>query len=73
MSFLSAQNMTGGYGKADILHKCSITVEKGEIVAIVGPNGAGKSTAMKAIFGMIELNEGSVHLGNEDINKLTPQ
>ena len=73
MSFLSAQNMTGGYGKADILHKCSITVEKGEIVAIVGPNGAGKSTAMKAIFGMIELNEGSVHLENEDINKLTPQ
>ena len=73
MSFLSAQNMTGGYGKADILHKCSITVEKGEIVAIVGPNGAGKSSAMKAFFGMIELNEGSVHLENEDINKLTPQ
>ena len=50
MSFLLGKQMTGGYGAADILHDCSIGVEKGEIAVIVGPNGAGKSTAMKAVL-----------------------
>ncbi|MBS7742256.1 MULTISPECIES: ABC transporter ATP-binding protein [unclassified Chelatococcus] len=65
--------MTGGYGGADILNGCTIAVEKGEIAVIVGPNGAGKSTAMKAIFGMLQLREGSVRLGGEDITRLRPQ
>ncbi|MXU63863.1 ABC transporter ATP-binding protein [Oceanomicrobium pacificus] len=73
MKYLTAENMTGGYGGADILHSCTITVEEGEIAVIVGPNGAGKSTAMKAVFGMLPLREGRVTLGGEDITHLTPQ
>ena len=73
MSFLSAQGMTGGYGGADILHGCTLTVEKGEIAVIVGPNGAGKSTAMKAVFGMLRLREGAVTLDGQDITGLSPQ
>ena len=65
--------MTGGYGGADILHDCTIAVDKGEIAVVVGPNGAGKSTAMKAIFGMVNLREGKVMIGDEDITDLTPQ
>jgi len=70
---LIGEAMTGGYGGADILHSCTIAVEKGEIAVIVGPNGAGKSTAMKAVFGMLKLREGSVRLNGEDIGKLSPQ
>ncbi len=73
MSFLIGENMTGGYGGADILHDCTIAVEKGEIAVIVGPNGAGKSTAMKAVFGMLALREGRVMLDGQDITGLTPQ
>ncbi len=73
MSFLTAENMTGGYGAADILHDCTITAEEGEIAVIVGPNGAGKSTAMKAVFGMLDIHTGSVKLDGEDITKLSPQ
>ncbi len=74
MKFLSALNMTGGYGKgADIITNCDITVEKGEIAVVVGPNGAGKSTAMKAVFGMLNLREGSVTLDGVDITNLAPQ
>lgn len=73
MSFLSAENMTGGYGGADILHDCEIKAERGEITVIVGPNGAGKSTAMKAVFGMLNLRLGRVLLDGEDITGLTPQ
>lgn len=73
MAFLSALNMTGGYGGADILHDCTITVEKGEIAVVVGPNGAGKSTAMKAVFGMLDIREGAVTLDGQDITQLSPQ
>ena len=66
--------MSGGYGRGvDILHSCTIAVNEGEIAVIVGPNGAGKSTAMKAVFGMLDLHEGSVRLGGEDISHLSPQ
>lgn len=65
--------MTGGYGAVDILHDCTIAVEKGQIAVIVGPNGAGKSTAMKAVFGMLNLRGGRVMLDGEDITKLSPQ
>jgi len=65
--------MSGGYGGVDILSNCSIEAERGKISVIVGPNGAGKSTAMKAIFGMIDLREGSVLLNGKNITQLTPQ
>ncbi len=72
--FLIGDAMTGGYGAgADILHGCTIAVERGEIAVIVGPNGAGKSTAMKAVFGMLNLRKGSVRLDGVDITALTPQ
>ncbi len=71
--YLEATGMTGGYGKADILHGCSLAVDRGQIAVIVGPNGAGKSTAMKAVFGMLPLREGAVRLDGEDIGRLTPQ
>ena len=72
--YLVGEAMTGGYGRgADILHGCTIAVDRGEISVIVGPNGAGKSTAMKAVFGMLDLREGQVRLGGRDITDLTPQ
>ena len=71
--FLIGENMTGGYGPVDILHACTIAVEKGQIAVIVGPNGAGKSTAMKAVFGMLRLRGGRVLLDGEEITGLSPQ
>ena len=72
--FLKAHKITGGYGSGpDILHACDISVGKGEIGVIVGPNGAGKSTAMKAIFGMLDVREGSVLLDGVDISNFSTQ
>ena len=73
MSFLIGENMTGGYGSVDILHSCTVGVERGEIAVVVGPNGAGKSTAMKAMFGMLALRGGRVIMKGEDITALKPQ
>ena len=71
MTFLSGENLVVGYGAADILHGCSIDVNKGEIAVIVGPNGSGKSTATKAIFGMLTLKSGSVKIDGEDITSVS--
>jgi len=73
ITFFSGENMTGGYGGADIINSCTINVNRGEIVAILGPNGAGKSTAMKAMLGLLNLKSGKVSIDGKDISKLTPQ
>ena len=66
--------MTAGYGDGpDIINTCSISANRGEIVAILGPNGAGKSTAMKAMLGLLNLKSGSVFLNGNDISKISPQ
>ena len=74
MAYFEGAKMTAGYGDGpDIINSCSITANKGEIVAILGPNGAGKSTAMKAMLGLLKLKSGSVTLNGEDISKINPQ
>ena len=72
MPVLSINNLSGGYGEVDILHGISLEINAGEIVVVIGPNGAGKSTAMKAVFGLLRLSGGSVHLAGEDITNMAP-
>ena len=71
--FFYCENLVGGYGGENILNDCSVSVNKGEISVIVGPNGAGKSTAMKAMLGMLKLNQGKVFLDGIDISNFSPQ
>ena len=74
MTYFEGAKMTAGYGDGpDIISSCSITANRGEIVAILGPNGAGKSTAMKAMLGLLKLKSGSVTLDSEDISNINPQ
>jgi branched-chain amino acid transport system ATP-binding protein len=73
MSYLIGEKLTGGYGGADIIKDCTLSVDKGEIAVVVGPNGAGKSTAMKALLGMLNLHGGSVKLDGQDITSMSPQ
>ena len=73
MNYLIGENLTGGYGGADIIRNCNVSVGKGEIAVVVGPNGAGKSTAMKALLGMLSLRKGRVFLDGNDITGMSPQ
>ena len=74
MAFFEGNKMTGGYGIGpDIIHSCSVTVDRGEIVSILGPNGAGKSTAMKAMLGLLNLKSGTITIDGKDISNLSPQ
>lgn len=54
----------------NILNDCNVTVKQGELIGIIGPNGAGKSTLLKAIFGLVNVREGTITLNGEDITGL---
>jgi len=60
------------YGKFQALWGTSLTVKKGEIVALIGPNGAGKTTTLKTISGLIKPSEGAIMFNNTRIDKLPP-
>ena len=52
-ALLEVEGLESGYGPVRVLHGISITVDPGEVVAILGANGAGKSTLMKSVVGLI--------------------
>lgn len=69
---LSVESLNAWYGAAHILFDVSLTVGRGEVVALMGRNGAGKSTTLKAIMGLIERRSGAVGFGGRDISRLEP-
>ena len=64
-------NATGGYGKTVIVDGASITVGKGEIVALLGRNGVGKTTLLKYAMGLIDVFGGSVSLDGSELPQST--
>ncbi|WP_043531487.1 ABC transporter ATP-binding protein [Litchfieldella xinjiangensis] len=72
MALLEASDVHGGYGGMNILNGVNIAIEADQIGVIVGPNGAGKSTMLKAIFGLLEVNQGEIRLRGEPITNLAP-
>ena len=65
---LVAEGIVAGYVPGvNILNGCNLELAEGELVGIVGPNGAGKSTLVKAMFGLVDVRDGSVRLRGEDI------
>ncbi|MDR5907654.1 ABC transporter ATP-binding protein [Franzmannia qiaohouensis] len=72
MPLLEARDVHGGYGGMNILNGVDMSIEADEIGVIVGPNGAGKSTMLKAIFGLLQVNQGEIRLRGEPITNLAP-
>jgi branched-chain amino acid transport system ATP-binding protein len=66
-------DLVTGYGKKQVLNGVSLEVSSGEIVALIGHNGAGKSTLLKAVFGLIPIWQGRVHLDGRAWPKLVPR
>jgi branched-chain amino acid transport system ATP-binding protein len=60
------------YGRIEALHGISLTVNEGEVVALIGANGAGKTTTMRAISGLRPLVAGRIVFDGQDISKLRP-
>jgi len=66
---LRAENIQKIYGSRKVVKGISLQVEQGEIIGLLGPNGAGKTTSFYMIVGMVQPNEGTIFLDDEDITQ----
>jgi ABC-2 type transport system ATP-binding protein len=57
---LKIDSLAKRYGDVTALDGCSFEVERGRMLGFLGPNGAGKTTAMRAIFGLVRPDSGTV-------------
>ena len=71
MSLLAVQGLNAGYGLTKVLHQVSISVEPGEIIALLGANGAGKTTTLRALSGVIPA-QGRILCDGVDLIDLHP-
>jgi branched-chain amino acid transport system ATP-binding protein len=69
---LAVERLNAWYGAAQILYDVTLTVSRGEVVALMGRNGAGKSTTMKAIMGLVARRRGTVHVNGQHTSALKP-
>ena len=56
------------YGKIEAVKGISMTLEKGQIVALIGANGAGKTTVLRAVSGLQKLSAGSIIFNGQPIH-----
>jgi branched-chain amino acid transport system ATP-binding protein len=69
---LEVSAISVAYGDVRVLHRVSLRVEAGEIVSLLGANGAGKTTTLRAISGLIPVQEGAVTFEGRPLTGLAP-
>jgi len=70
MPVLEVNGLSVGYGNATVVRDVSISVEPGEVVAMIGHNGAGKSSILKGIIGQLAARSGRIVLNGRDITRV---
>ncbi|WP_394131213.1 ABC transporter ATP-binding protein [Shewanella maritima] len=68
MSTLSIQNVSSAYESQVILNQLDLTLEQGEIVALLGPSGCGKTTLLRAVAGLQPITHGSIRINGNLLN-----
>ena len=67
---LAVENLRAGYGRIEVLHDVSVTVNEGTLCAIVGANGAGKTTLLMTLAGQLAARGGHVRLDGTEVTRL---
>ncbi len=71
MSLLSMRNIKKAFNGVEVLHGVDLTVEKGEVHALLGENGAGKSTLMNVLTGVHQRDEGDIEFDGQSIGEIS--
>jgi len=72
VSLLEVTALTAGHSGVPAVHEVSLSVDRGEMVALLGANGAGKTTLLHTLAGLLPPLRGEVHLGGHNISSLSP-
>ncbi len=67
-ALLTVDKLRSGYGPIDVLHDISMTVDTGEIVAMIGANGAGKTTTLMTIAGIVKARAGTMTFDGQNLS-----
>ncbi|WP_448190030.1 ABC transporter ATP-binding protein [Azospirillum sp. sgz301742] len=70
---MEIQGLSAHYGRIEALHGIDITIDEGELVALVGANGAGKTTLLRVLSGVHPASSGTVRFEGRDITGMAPE
>ena len=73
MALLEVNGIDVFYGRVQALRGASLTVDQGEVVALIGSNGAGKTTMLRTISGLLHPTRGAITFSGRDITRTEPQ
>ncbi|QLB15227.1 ABC transporter [Mannheimia granulomatis] len=65
MSVLTIKNLCLDFGQTSILQSLNLAVNENEIICLLGASGCGKTTLLKAIAGLLPIEQGDIHLAGE--------
>ncbi len=67
---LEGRKLTIGYRDRTVGRDLDVTLQRGEVLALLGPNGSGKTTLLKTLLGLISPHQGDVRIGERALNEL---
>ncbi|WP_338471722.1 ABC transporter ATP-binding protein [Niallia sp. XMNu-256] len=73
MSKITLKSLKKSFGKGKVLDNIDFEVDEGKVVSLLGPSGCGKTTTLKLIAGLLQPDEGTIFLGDQNITKLPPE
>ena len=72
MTYLQLSNLTKRFGETFAVEDLTLSIEKGEIVALLGPSGSGKTTTLRLLMGFEAPDRGRVTVEGEDVTNARP-
>jgi branched-chain amino acid transport system ATP-binding protein len=72
-TMLELRNVVSCYGKIAAVKGVSLTVKRGQLVALIGANGAGKTTTLRSISGLLQPTEGQILFEGQDVTRVSPR
>jgi branched-chain amino acid transport system ATP-binding protein len=73
MALLEVSGIDVFYGRVQAVRGATLSVDKGEVVALIGSNGAGKTTTLRTISGLLHPQRGTITFNGTDISRTEPQ
>ena len=67
MSAITIKDLQLNFGSVKVLNDLNVDVEEGEFLVLLGPSGCGKSTLLNCIAGLLDVTDGEIHIGGNNV------